>query len=282
MQASEGENSGHQSPHPIHRKVIWGLFVVILMFGGLHIWTQWRIDQVPVEAVLRNDLPTYRANYRLLHLDREMTVPAWFSTLLIAFNAVLLGLLAWAHRVAGIAGAKRWALAAVICMGLSIDEAVALHENFEIRMRNMLGEWGTGLLFYAWIVPALGLVALVAGTYWPLMLRLPKRTRWCMVLAAGVYVMGAAGFEALTGSLVETFVDGDPPLQNPGILITLLLVAEETFEMLGMTIFAGSLLTLLAPSIHVSTAGLTAGQKALPKKPTPQTIDRPPAGFEAV
>lgn len=75
------------------------LGVCIVGLGLMHLISAWIADQVSPEAIVRHDIPTYRLRFRFFSLDREMTLPAWFSSLLMTVNGGLLLVLAWVrHR----------------------------------------------------------------------------------------------------------------------------------------------------------------------------------------
>ncbi len=246
--AAGGEGGG--------RRLVAVLGLVIITFGLLHVVNRWLMNAVPVEQIVRWDLPDYRARFRLFHLDRESAVPAWFSTLLIAANAGLLFLLARAHRVAGLPGARRWGLAALCCLGLSADEAVSFHENLGPRVSHLLGQSGGTIEYYGWVVPGVLAAVVVAAAMGTAVWRLPRFARWGFIVAAGVYVMSAAGMETAAGLLMG--VDGGrPSLQGPPVVYTVLLLVEECGEMLGMLILLWTLVRLMRPRVVVSSAGLT-------------------------
>ena len=232
------------------------------MLAGLHIITQLAIDRTAIGNVTRWDLATYRARYRLFHLDREMAVPAWFSSLLIMLAALLLAALAEAHRRAGRPGFKRWLLAAAVAVGLSADEAVALHENLNSRVGGAVGD-ETGLLGFGWVLPYLLLVGLMAGAYLPLVWRLPRWAAGGIAAAAAIYVGGSIGCEVVAG-LVAADTDGWMPVQHPPATLTVLLIAEEVCEMAGVLLLIATLAALTMPRVSIAPLPAMAEQSPAP------------------
>jgi hypothetical protein len=160
-----------------------------------------------------------------IDLDGEHNLPALWSTLQLAFAAMMLSLVA--HQASGVASTETrywWILAAVFAF-FSIDENISLHERSGAVVRSlipgtavMLGfEWA--LLFIA-IAPIIGLLFL---RFW---LRLPRRTRFLSGLACFLFLGGALGVELLTYVRIAYF-PGVWPVFTP---------LEETMEMTGVSV----------------------------------------------
>ena len=97
---------------------------------------------------------------------------------------------------------------------------------------------------YAWLIPGIAFVIFMASATWRFLGRLPSATRRGLILAAVVYVSGAAGMElveARLDSLWGTFA------------FSLLVVVEESLEMAGLVILIHTLLSHL----QSTTRGLT-------------------------
>ncbi len=170
----------------------------------------------------------------LFHLNGESNIPAAYSALILLLAALLLGVIAWARRRSGQADAASWKALTLIFGFLALDEAAMLHERTADITRSLIQT--DGILHYAWVVPY-GVLALLVGLAFLRFLRqLPPRIRNRVILAGGLYVMGALGFELLEG-LVVSAADG-PSVLNEG-----LIVVEEGLEMLGVVLFIGALLS---------------------------------------
>jgi hypothetical protein len=231
---------------------VLALLLVVLGLCALHLLTQWMMNRAAVESIVRYDLPTYRLRFRLLNLDREMSLPAWFSSMLLAATAGLMLLAGWAQGLRREPGRAGWWVLGFFFLALSIDESAAIHEVLVNRAQAFLGAYATGLLFYAWYVPVLGLGLVLLLALVPFLRTLPRRT--VRLLAAGVflYLLGAVGFESLMGMAVEPSGTDEPPLQNPSAWLVALVVLEESFEMLGLVFLVGVMLDYLAPRVRLS------------------------------
>lgn len=240
------------APSNTPRRVFLGLMALLLVLVGLHLLTQWLMDRASVEQIVRYDLPTYRLRFRLLNMDREMSLPAWVSSMLLLGVGGLMMLASWAQRVRARGGVLGWAVLGLFFVGLSLDESAAIHEVLVNRVQDALGEYATGLLFYAWYLPVLLMGAALLLGLLPFLLRLPRRTFWLLAMGVGVYLLGAVGFEAVMGMLVEPTGSDEPPLQHPGGGLVLVLLLEEGLELVGVAVLIYAMLNYLSSRIRLS------------------------------
>ena len=163
-------------------------------------------------VLLRRDgaeFPVSELLLRLVDLNGERTLPAWFSTILLLLVAQASWLLAGTSAATG---RGRWvgyerALAAIFVF-LSIDELTSIHETTTTPLRTALGLGG--ILTYAWVVLYVPLVVVVG-----------------LVYASGLlYVGGAAGVELAGAGLAAAG-------EKDSWAYTAAVVFEETGEMLG-------------------------------------------------
>ena len=227
------------------------LLAMVVTIVVLHLLTQWMMNRSAFESIVRHDLPTYRLRYRLLNIDREMSLPAWFSSTLLCGVGLSMWLAAWVHRVRKDKGVLGWLVLGLFFVGLSLDESAAIHEVLVPRAQAMLGEHATGVLFYAWYVPVLVLCSILLIVLWPFLRSLPRRTFWLLGLGVAVYLCGAVFFEALMGMAVEPSGVDEPPLQNPPLRMVALLVMEEGLEMVGITMLLFAMLDYLTPRLRL-------------------------------
>ena len=174
----------------------------------------------------------------LLDLNEERSIGTFYSVVeLMACAAVLLVLsLAARRREARWRGDALWWLGlGVLFVFMSADEGLALHEVLMFHVRKSLH--ASGILYYAWVIPYMGLVLVVVLLYVRFLLRLPRGIAIRFVIAGAVYVGGALGLEMVAGYLVETRGYGECsfPLEVEYLV-------EETMEMLGAAYFVTSLL----------------------------------------
>jgi len=194
----------------------------------------------------------------MFDLDREQTIPAWFSSLqLFAIGGLLLML------SRSIAGARL--LLTVGGLGfvfLSADEVAGLHEYFNVyaergEMKSLiaLGFSGHGI----WIVPYLALTAaLVLALLRPILALWRKYPAACRCVTIGFLIMvGAIGFEVF-GYYYN--MAGGPRF---GYLVA--VGCEEFCEMLGASVVLFGVLRLAidaraVASIPKVSAGAGLGQ----------------------
>ncbi len=164
---------------------------------------------------------------RFFDLNAEQTVPAWYSTVLLALAAAAAAVTAAVKHRDGAAYIGRWYGLAVIFLYLSMDEALAIHERAIEPVRTLLDTGG--LLYFAWVVPGAAAVATVGVIYLRFVLAQVPRLKWAMIAAGMLYVGGALVLEMVGGLLFEVY--------GPGAQTDLVSMLEETAEMGGVIVF---------------------------------------------
>jgi hypothetical protein len=175
--------------------------------------------------------------FRLFNLSEEGNVPTWFSTTTLLLCACLLGITWRVVRAAGERFARHWAGLALVFLFIAIDEGASIHELFILPLRSLLAT--EGALYFAWVIPY-GIAAAGFGlAYLRFLLALPRRTA-ALILAAGLlFVGGALGMEMLAPFVYDWSGEVTLPM-------FVMLLVEETLEMLGVAIFVHALLDHLA------------------------------------
>ncbi|MCC7358997.1 MAG: hypothetical protein IT317_05945 [Anaerolineales bacterium] len=172
-----------------------------------------------------------------LDMDREQNLPTIFGALLLGAAAALLaGLARAAYRERDWLW-LRWAALAAAFAFLTVDEVVSWHEMLVKPVRSALNV--SGLLGFAWYIPAAPLVAAFGLFCLELLRRLPRRTAWLFALAGAVYVGAAIGVE-MVGALLQERVG------RRSLLYLLEVGCEETLEMAGAVLFIYALLDYAA------------------------------------
>lgn len=174
----------------------------------------------------------------ILDVDVERSFYTWLSTVSL-FSAALL-LLALGDRTERRNRVLRWgwtSLAAVFLF-LSLDESKSIHEELS-KIMNVALDGHSGLFYFAWVIPAMVVVAIGFVVYIPFFRALPASTRNWMFVSAGLFLSGAIGMEMLGGRTAELegvqvltyriFVNIEEGLEATGILLFLrvLLSARE-------------------------------------------------------
>lgn len=173
---------------------------------------------------------------RWLYVDAEGNLPTLFSTLTLFLCAVLLAVIAGVKRLRNDRYTWHWGWLSIIFVYLAIDEAIRIHEATIRPIRNLLNT--SGLLYYAWVIPAAALVITCFWLYLRFLRDLPRQIRFLVLLSGGMYVFGALVLELFAGQYAE--INGRTGMFH------VFATVEEIFEMLGVVIFIYGLLTHLA------------------------------------
>lgn len=208
-------------PNPITR---WYLFLALA--GGL----VFVAAGIGVEIIARGDLDSdLRETARaILSHESERSVSSWFSTLQLAFAAVLLGFVGVAEYRES-RTPNMWLVASVLFMLLSFDEAVSIHERFNAT----LGDDPDNPVELVWFTVFTGAIGcLLMFRWWT---ALPAETKVWTGVGMAVFFAGVVVVEILGG---ELYTIGGPQ-SNLYIVVSGL---EELCEMAGISIFVTGLL----------------------------------------
>ena len=166
----------------------------------------------------------------LFDLDRENNIPTYFSATLMFFAAQFTALVAFAKSKREDSFRIHWALLAALVLCASVDEAASIHEMLVEPMRRLLGADGSGLLYFAWVVPGMTLVVAMAFLFARFLLHLPTTTRNQILAAGAVFLTGAIGVEMLGGEHSELWGQAN-------FTFAMYCAAEESLEMMGVLLY---------------------------------------------
>jgi len=189
--------------------------------------------------VLNVGVETFVQDLRQFNLDAENSVPAWWSSAMMLMASLLLYALGANAWRAGDVLWRLWLVMAVVFLGLSMDETASFHEGVITPLRNAFG-FG-GILFYAWVVPALICVAGLGIFLLPLLRLLPPSLFKRLALCGGVFIGGAVGME-----MVGAWLDYEG--YRATAFYALSTSTEEGLELLGMSLFLAVLLDQFDPA----------------------------------
>jgi hypothetical protein len=161
----------------------------------------------------------------------EQTVAAWLSSMILLLCSLVLYYIASMQRQRGGGYAWHWLGLSIIFCGLSMDEAVGLHEMAIDPMRELFD--ASGIFLYAWVIPALAFVAAVGIAYLGFLRHLEPSFRLRFLVAGALFAGAAIGFEMGEGALAEFY------LQHR-------LIHEIAVHLEDATEFAGELVFLHA------------------------------------
>jgi hypothetical protein len=175
---------------------------------------------------------------RLFDLGQEANIPTFFSALLLLSASALLTIISVARRQAGAAYLKHWVILAVGFFYLSVDEAGQIHELLILPMRELLGRYSQGIFYFAWVVPGIGVVAILAFTFFRFWMSLDRATMIHFAVGGILYIGGTVGMEMADGLVAAQF-------GKDNLLYNMLVVIEEGMEMSGVLVFIAGLLHYL-------------------------------------
>ena len=175
----------------------------------------------------------------LFYLGGERNVPTFFSVLLMLFIVLLLAVVALLERKEKAPHARKWAVLAFGFLFMAYDEAFQVHERLIGPVRSLLGDGDLGVFYFAWVLPGIALVLLLALFFARFLLQLPAKTRLAFSMAAAFYLAGAVAMELLEGRHAE-----EHGLLNPTSVV--LATLEESLELTGLVLFVWALLTYIA------------------------------------
>lgn len=173
---------------------------------------------------------------RVFLLDGETNLPTLFSFSLLGLCSALLTTIALRRMASGGTHVSHWFFLAAVFFLMAFDEAASVHEKTSALLGEMLG--AGGFLYYAWVIPGLVFVGTIALIYFRFLLALPRPFMRLFLLSGALYVGGAIGIEMPEGAYAE--VHGT---QNFGF--HLFATVEEALEMIGLALFAYTLLRVL-------------------------------------
>ncbi|RIL01453.1 MAG: hypothetical protein DCC71_17640 [Proteobacteria bacterium] len=169
----------------------------------------------------------------LFHPDREKSIGAWYQSMLLVGCAALVYYAG--ERIPGHGERFRlgWRLLACGLLFMSMDEAAVIHERLAILVP---AAWHEGVLKYAWVLPAMLVLAAIVPFYVRFVIALPRVLRTRLLVAAGVYLGGALGLEMFGGFAMDAWATEHKRW---------IVVAEEAAELAGLLLALRALVCLL-------------------------------------
>jgi len=178
----------------------------------------------------------------LFNLDEEHNIPALYSFFQLLAASFLLALIA---RDASQAKKKLrlyWWLMAGLFFYMAFDELESFHERGSLWIHQHLQT--TGFFYFAWVMPAVVVLLVLAIILFRFLRDLPKDVRRRFVLSGTVYVAGAVGGDAVAGKYISIHGSG---LGWPYVLEYHI---EETMELLAIAYFIYALLLYIQDYIR--------------------------------
>jgi hypothetical protein len=173
---------------------------------------------------------------RQFDLNQEGNFAAWFQSSLLLVCALLTLALASHFRNQQAPLAHRWVALSGLFGLMAIDETAQLHDMLTGPVRRGL-ELDFGVFYFAWLLPALGFLAVCAWYFAPVALTLPGAIYRRLITALGVYFSGAVVVEMISGFAVESGRRSAP--------YHMVLTVEEACEIAGTLLVVGALFTMV-------------------------------------
>ena len=174
----------------------------------------------------------------MFNLDKEYNFPSYFSMFILLSASVLLTLIAILEKKRFSTFVSHWVILALGFLYISIDEIISLHEYLISPIRELLGAHA-GIFYYAWIIPAIAIIIILALYFYRFLMHLSSKARFTFCISGLVYIAGAIGMEMLGGSHDEIYGTAD-------ITYLCFVTIEESLEIFGVIIFIGGLLDYIA------------------------------------
>jgi hypothetical protein len=184
----------------------------------------------------------------LFGVGNDLSVPSWYSSIVLLFAAVLVAVIALAKIRHRGDYAFRWGVLSVVFLYLSSDEMLRLHESMSGALLQpalaALGYEPSGIFRYPWILVYAPLTLVFVLAYFKFWLDLPSKIRILFFVAGALFVGGAVGAEMVNGLLHDSYGQG-------GVLYAAMTHLEEFLEMLGIVIFVYALLSYIGSHLNV-------------------------------
>lgn len=190
----------------------------------------------------------------LFNVDFEMNVPTFYQVLVLLVAVALLVIIAILKRHARAPYVLHWWLLALGFFMIANDEFYALHEKLSEPLRRWLGLETMGALHFAWVIPAIVLVVVLAIFYIPFLKHLDRSIRTRFFVAALIYLGGALGVEMIGGRYAEAHGTWN-------LTYSMITTVEEGMEMAGSVLFVDALLRYLEAEYGAVRLAFTGSER---------------------
>lgn len=188
----------------------------------------------------------FQLGYEILavfNLNEEYNIPAWYSSVILLCCGLILGIICLDKKKHRDRYYRHWLWLSFIFCYLSLDEAIAIHENFKLRF---LLPKDNILYDDSWVIVLGILVAIFIISYRRFLLHLPADSKKMFIIAGFVYILGSAGMEVV-GSFTQEFYGKASMIHATATTI------EEFLEMMGIVLFINALLAYISSHIDIIT-----------------------------
>jgi hypothetical protein len=114
-------------------------------------------------------------NFTLFNFDMEANIPTYFSSFILLFSGILLGLIAYWTKGQKHQYVLHWAFLSLIFVYISLDETAQIHELLITPLRSMFSL--KGIFYFASVIPGIIVAAIFIISYFRFWINLPFRTK---------------------------------------------------------------------------------------------------------
>lgn len=170
-------------------------------------------------------------------LDKEWNLPTWYASNSLLFCSLLLLTIALKKKKFKEKYFLHWLVLSFTFLFLAFDESVGLHENSITPLRNLFNL--SGILYYAWVLPAAFLLCIFSFFYLRFFLSLPSKFKILFSISMFLYVGGTLGMELIGGYYASFY-------GKENMTYAIISNIEEVMEMAGVVVFIYTLLYYIA------------------------------------
>ena len=169
----------------------------------------------------------------LFHFDFENNIPTLYSGALLASCAILLFVTRQFERIDKPGLHVAWLFLSVGFAFMFCDEMFRVHE----RLGELLSERvdGPEIFYFKWLIPYLGLIAIVAAVLSVWFFRLDRWSQIWFAICGSIYLFGAVGMEMISGVHYAS-LDEEREVWRT-LSGDLMATVEESLEMIGLSLF---------------------------------------------
>ncbi len=169
----------------------------------------------------------------LFDLDYEISVPNWFSVILLFVLSATTFTIALTETARKNRFSSHWQWLVIIFLLMSIEESASFRDSIiTIPLRDLFNL--SGIFYFSWVIPVGILTLVFIVSYLRFFRQLPNNVRNFFLLGFFVYVSGAIGGELISGWLITQ--------RNDLNIYSYITTFEELLEMMGMILILHALL----------------------------------------
>ncbi len=169
-----------------------------------------------------------------LNVDKERSISTWFSSMILSLSGLISASIGFIHLRLKIKRGFHWISIGIIFFYISMDESLGIHEIAIDPFREITQ--AGGIFYFAWIIPALLILVILAIVYKRFIFDLPAMTRNLLLISAAVYLGGAIGMEMVGGYYLES------NNEEVDFIYSVIVTVEEFMELMGTSIYIYALL----------------------------------------